>query len=101
MNALIDSLLDCFPITSCFSPIQPLKSLSLWLGAHAEGEGICREMYAHTPISLLDVMFGMDRGTYLFISHQRNIREALRHGTRRLQDCSAAHNNETLFSRGV
>lgn len=46
----------------------------------------------------LDVLFGMDHGTVPFISHQRNVRQATRQRTQRLQECPSP-NNKALFSR--
>ncbi|KAF2241869.1 hypothetical protein BU26DRAFT_171706 [Trematosphaeria pertusa] len=55
-----------------------------------------RLMYEHRPYHF-DVLSGMSHGTVPFISHQRNVREALRQSTHELQECSA-RDNKALFS---
>ncbi|KAF1973757.1 hypothetical protein BU23DRAFT_639719 [Bimuria novae-zelandiae CBS 107.79] len=102
VDALIDSLLDC-----------PSDNYMLWshLGvqiAYLYGwspllkeKGFAEQlMYEHRQYHL-DVLFGMDHATWPFVSHQRKIREALRNRTHKLQECSAARSNESLFSREV
>jgi hypothetical protein len=54
-------------------------------------------VYEHRQYHL-DVLFGMDHGTVQFISHQRNVREATRQRTQKLQECSAPDNKD-LFTR--
>jgi hypothetical protein len=101
-DALIDSLLDYSSGNVMLHSHLAVQITSLYGWAPMLKETAFAEKLAYEHRQYhLDVLFGMDHGTYPFISHQRNIREALRHRTHKLQDCSAPHNNEALFSRGV
>ncbi|KAF2438418.1 hypothetical protein P171DRAFT_526099 [Karstenula rhodostoma CBS 690.94] len=102
VDALIDSLLDCpsdnYMLYSHLSvQIAYLYGWSPLLKEKGFAEQL---MYEHRQYHL-DVLCGMDHATWPFISHQRKIREALRNGTHKLQECSAARSNESLFSREV
>lgn len=102
VDALIDSLLDCPSDDSMLSShlrvqIAYLYGSSPLLKEKSFAEQLLNEHRQYH----LDVVSGMDHATNPFISHQRNIREALRTGTQKLQECSAPRSNETLFSREV
>jgi hypothetical protein len=99
LDALIDSLLDC-PFTNVI------------LQSHLACQVAC--LYGHVPElqdqtfadNLIhehrqyhfDVLSGMTNGTRPFISHQRNVREAIRQGTHEFQECSAPKNDQYLFT---
>jgi hypothetical protein len=99
VDALIDSLLDCpsdnhVLQTHLAAEIASLYTWSPMLKEKAFAEQLA---YEHRQYHL-DVLFGMDHGTVQFISHQRNVREATRQRTQKLQECSAPHNKD-LFTR--
>jgi hypothetical protein len=101
VDALIDSLLDCpsdnhVLQTHLAAEIASLYSWSPMLKEKAFAEQL---VYEHRQYHL-DVLSGMDHGTVQFISHQRNVREATRQRTQKLQECSAP-NNKDLFTRDL
>lgn len=102
VDALIDSLLDCpsdndFLCSHLGDQIAYLYGHSPLLKEKSFAEQL---MYQHRQYHL-DVLSGMGHATMPFISHQRKIREGLRDGTHKLQECSADRSNESLFNREV
>lgn len=101
LDALIDSVLDCpsdkhVLQTHLAAEIASLYSLAPVLMENAFAEKL---VYEHRQYHL-NVLFGMDHGTLQFISHQRNVREAIRQRTQKLQECSAPVNKD-LFTRDL
>lgn len=97
VDALIDSLLDC--PSDNFMLQRYLSCQICYLYGHApelQQRAFAEHLiYEHRQYHF-DVLSGMSNGTVPFISHQRNVREALRQRTRELQECSA-RDNKGLF----
>ena len=101
LDGLVDKLLD-----------DPLTETTLWnhldlliayLYGHAPAlkqKAFAEELkYDHRQFHY-DCLSGMSTGRP-FIRHEQKIREALRNGTYQLCDCSADHNDESLFTAKV
>ncbi|OCK81688.1 hypothetical protein K432DRAFT_415885 [Lepidopterella palustris CBS 459.81] len=87
-------------VTTVLPPIAGLLDALIdslfWAPALQERAFAERLVYDHRQYHF-DVLSGMSNGTVLFISHQRNVQQALRQGSHEFRECSA-RDNKALFS---
>lgn len=99
LDGLIDSVLDSHSNESLEHHLA-LQICYLYSYAPELQKSMFAEclIYEHRQYHF-DVLSGMAYGTAPFISHQRNIRESLRQGTRELQECSERDNKALYRNR--
>ena len=101
LDGLVDKLLDD-PLTESMFWGHLAVMIAYLYGyvPFLRGKSIAEKLiYDHRQFHF-DWLSGMSTGTLPFIRHDA-IRDALRRGTYQLRDCSAGHDDETLFTAKI